>query len=134
VKELERYKPFGYLTAELPPALAAADVVVSRAGANSIAELAVLKKATVLIPNMAMAGHQMMNAQILARAGAARVLAGAKVTPDRLAGEVRRLVGDSTERRVLGEHMAEFGRVDAARELASVIVGAARSGAGEGSE
>jgi UDP-N-acetylglucosamine--N-acetylmuramyl-(pentapeptide) pyrophosphoryl-undecaprenol N-acetylglucosamine transferase len=132
LEHAERYQAFGYLSKELAPALAAADVVVSRAGANSIAELAVLKKPTVLIPNTAMAGHQLMNAQVLARAGAVRVLSGDKVTADRLVGEVRRLTDDPNEARALGEHLAAFGRGEAARELAELILAAA--GAEEGSE
>lgn len=127
---LERYKPFGYLAGDMALALAAADVVLSRAGATTISELAVLKKPTVLIPNTVMAGHQVENARMLARVGAARVLEGAKMTPDRVVGELKRLVGDREEQGSLGRGIAAFGREDAAKELAHLILAAGRAGEG----
>jgi UDP-N-acetylglucosamine--N-acetylmuramyl-(pentapeptide) pyrophosphoryl-undecaprenol N-acetylglucosamine transferase len=124
----ERYQSFGYLMGEMPLALAAADVVIARAGANTIAELAVLEKAAVLIPNTQMAGHQVQNARVLSRAGAARVLEGARLTTDRLVGEVKRLVEDDEERGRLGKALSAFGRTDAALDLAKLILETGRAG------
>jgi UDP-N-acetylglucosamine--N-acetylmuramyl-(pentapeptide) pyrophosphoryl-undecaprenol N-acetylglucosamine transferase len=126
----ERYQVFGYLAGDMALALAAADIVLSRAGATTISELAALKKPTILIPNMAMAGHQVENARMLARAGAARVLEGAKATSGRLVGEIKRLAGDREERESLGRGIAAFGRDDAAKELAQLILATGRVGEG----
>jgi UDP-N-acetylglucosamine:LPS N-acetylglucosamine transferase len=60
--------------------------------------LAVLGKPTVLIPNYQMAGHQVENARVLSRAGAVRVLDGAKLTVEQLVGEVKRLLDDRKSR------------------------------------
>jgi UDP-N-acetylglucosamine--N-acetylmuramyl-(pentapeptide) pyrophosphoryl-undecaprenol N-acetylglucosamine transferase len=122
LEHADRYRMFGYLSADMALALAAADVVVARAGANTIAELAVLQKPTVLIPNMNMAGHQALNAQVLARAGAARVLSGDKVTADRVVGEIKRLAEDRDEQKRLSQAIGEFGRKDAAEKLAEIII------------
>jgi UDP-N-acetylglucosamine--N-acetylmuramyl-(pentapeptide) pyrophosphoryl-undecaprenol N-acetylglucosamine transferase len=124
----DRYQVHGFLMAEMALALAAADLVVGRAGANTIAELAALGKPTVLIPNYEMAGHQVENARVLARSGAARVLDGAKLTPERLVGEVRRLLEDDEERERLGRSIQEFYKSDAAKELARLILDIGRAG------
>jgi UDP-N-acetylglucosamine--N-acetylmuramyl-(pentapeptide) pyrophosphoryl-undecaprenol N-acetylglucosamine transferase len=126
----ERYQAYGFLMGEMALALAAADVVIARAGANTVAELAVLGKPTVLIPNYEMAGHQVENARVLSRAGAARVLDGAKLTPVQLVGEIRRLLGDAQEQGRLAKAIRQFCQVDAARELAEVILATARVGEG----
>jgi UDP-N-acetylglucosamine--N-acetylmuramyl-(pentapeptide) pyrophosphoryl-undecaprenol N-acetylglucosamine transferase len=125
---LERYHPYGFLSAEMPAALAAADIVIARAGANTIAELATLGKATVLIPNYEMAGHQVENARVLSRAGAARVLDGSKLTTPQLVGEVRRLLENAEERGRLEHAIRQFAKPDAAVELAQVILAIGRVG------
>lgn len=88
--DLDRYKPFSYIDAELPHIYAAADVVVSRAGAGSIAELTALKKPMVLVPlsRQASRGDQIANAYALERKGAAVVIHDAKCTPENLGDAV----------------------------------------------
>jgi UDP-N-acetylglucosamine--N-acetylmuramyl-(pentapeptide) pyrophosphoryl-undecaprenol N-acetylglucosamine transferase len=114
---------------EMALALAAADLVVTRAGANTIAELGVLGKPTVLIPNYEMAGHQVENARVLSRIGAARVLDGSTLTTAKLVGELKRIFGDPEEQKRLGVAIQAFGNKDAAMSLARVILKA--GGAGE---
>jgi UDP-N-acetylglucosamine--N-acetylmuramyl-(pentapeptide) pyrophosphoryl-undecaprenol N-acetylglucosamine transferase len=126
---LDRYQAYGFLMGEMSLALAAADLVVTRAGANTIAELGVLGKPTVLIPNYEMAGHQVENARVLSRVGAARVLDGSKLTTQKLVGELKRIFGDPEEQKRLGEAIRAFGNTDAAMSLARVILEA--GGAGE---
>jgi UDP-N-acetylglucosamine--N-acetylmuramyl-(pentapeptide) pyrophosphoryl-undecaprenol N-acetylglucosamine transferase len=124
----DRYRVFGFLLEGMPYAFAAADVVISRAGANAIAELATLRKPTVLIPNYQMASHQMENARVLSRAGAARVLDGSKLTPDKLVGEVRHLLGDPEEQGRLSKAIEQFSNPDAAMALAKLILDTAGVG------
>lgn len=125
---IERYHPHGFLMAEMAAALVVADVVLARAGANTIAELATLAKPTILIPNYELAGHQMENARMLSRAGAARVLDGPRLTPALLIGEVRRILDDPEERDRLTAGIRRFARDDAAGELAALILAAGRVG------
>ncbi len=121
VPHLDRYHPRGFILKDMPGALAAADVVVGRAGAQTIAELAVLGKPAVLIPNYEMAGHQVQNARLLARAGAVRVLDGRRLTVEQLSGEVIHLLEDEKEQDSLSRGIRQFGRPDAAVELAKLI-------------
>ena len=73
---LKGYKQFGYVTNELPDLLHAADLVVSRAGSNSIFEFLALEKPMLLIPLSAAKsrGDQILNANIFERQGFAHVL------------------------------------------------------------
>jgi UDP-N-acetylglucosamine--N-acetylmuramyl-(pentapeptide) pyrophosphoryl-undecaprenol N-acetylglucosamine transferase len=128
VAHIERYHPYGFLMAEMPQALAAADIVLARAGANTIAELAVLGKPTVLIPNYQMAGHQVENARLLSRAGAVRVLDGENLTTDKLVGELKWLLTKPEEQDRLSRGIEQFGRRDAAMELARLIIEVGQAG------
>jgi UDP-N-acetylglucosamine--N-acetylmuramyl-(pentapeptide) pyrophosphoryl-undecaprenol N-acetylglucosamine transferase len=118
----DRYLSFAFLTREMGLALAAADIVVSRAGANTIAELAVLDKPAILVPNQLMAGHQVENAQMLARAGAVRVISEDRLTADVLLRELNGITGSQQEREFLTEHLRLFAVPDAAERLANEII------------
>ena len=122
----ERYKPFAFLLADMPLALAAADVIVSRAGVNSITEAAALHKPLILIPNREMAGHQVANAQLLSRAGAARVLTDHQLAPAKFVDEIRRVLEDSTERTNLETAVGQFARPDAAEAIARIVLDTGR--------
>jgi UDP-N-acetylglucosamine--N-acetylmuramyl-(pentapeptide) pyrophosphoryl-undecaprenol N-acetylglucosamine transferase len=69
--------------------LAAADIVVSRAGAMTIGELAAVGRAAILVPFAAATNnHQELNARVMERAGAAIVITEKDLTPERLAAAV----------------------------------------------
>ena len=80
------YVQYEYVDAPLKHLFAAADVVISRAGANSICELLALKKPNLLIPLPASAsrGDQILNAASFAKQGFSRVLEEEQITPDSL--------------------------------------------------
>jgi UDP-N-acetylglucosamine--N-acetylmuramyl-(pentapeptide) pyrophosphoryl-undecaprenol N-acetylglucosamine transferase len=118
----ERYHPYAFLHKEMIYALAAADVAVSRAGATTIAELAALSKPTVLIPNNLMAGHQVMNAKVISRQDAVRVIYEERLKPAVLIAEVKRLVDSEEERERLGKALHAYARLDAVDLLANEIV------------
>ena len=71
---LPGYRQFEYLSAELPDAFACADVVLSRAGSNSLSELMALKKPMLLIPYHSGRGDQVLNANSLKARGLAHVM------------------------------------------------------------
>lgn len=105
--------------------LGAADIVVSRAGATTIAELAALSKATILVPFEKLpGGHQVKNAERLEKAGAAKVLVDEKMVekPERLLEMVRGLAKRPAERRKLAENLHAEAKTDAAKRLAEIIL------------
>jgi UDP-N-acetylglucosamine--N-acetylmuramyl-(pentapeptide) pyrophosphoryl-undecaprenol N-acetylglucosamine transferase len=117
-----RYHPYGFLMSDMGLALAAADLVVGRAGVNTINDCAVLGKPTILIPNYVMAGHQVENARVLSRQGAVRVLDGASLTGAKLLAEVNTVLSSEDEQARLSAGISKFARPEAARELAQLIV------------
>jgi UDP-N-acetylglucosamine--N-acetylmuramyl-(pentapeptide) pyrophosphoryl-undecaprenol N-acetylglucosamine transferase len=80
------YKQFEYLTTELKDCLAAADVIVSRSGANAIFEFLTLQKPHLLIPlsTKASRGDQILNAKSFVQAGYSALLLEEELTIDRL--------------------------------------------------
>ncbi|MDD4592855.1 MAG: undecaprenyldiphospho-muramoylpentapeptide beta-N-acetylglucosaminyltransferase, partial [Parabacteroides sp.] len=80
------YKQFEYVSEELAHIMAMADLVVSRAGANSIYEFLALKKPTLLIPLplSASRGDQILNAQSFTRQGFSKMLEQENMTEDTL--------------------------------------------------
>jgi UDP-N-acetylglucosamine--N-acetylmuramyl-(pentapeptide) pyrophosphoryl-undecaprenol N-acetylglucosamine transferase len=122
-----RYRPVDYLHTELPDVLAAADLVVARAGAGTVTELTALGKPAVLIPLIPTGGdEQRVSARRLTDAGAARMLAGADATPQRLREDILALLGDPAARRQMGEAAARQGRPDAAEQVVTALLYAAR--------
>jgi UDP-N-acetylglucosamine:LPS N-acetylglucosamine transferase len=69
-----RYRPYPFLREEMTDALAAADLVVGRAGSSTIAEATALGTPLVLVPYPHAAGHQAANARAVAASGAALVI------------------------------------------------------------
>lgn len=107
---------------DVPAALERADLVISRAGATAVAELAAAGRASLLIPFPAATDHhQLANARAFQRAGAASVIEQAELTPSRLWTEIRNLLG-SPDRLVEMERRARtLARPDAAERIASLI-------------
>jgi UDP-N-acetylglucosamine--N-acetylmuramyl-(pentapeptide) pyrophosphoryl-undecaprenol N-acetylglucosamine transferase len=117
-----RYLAIGFVGAELPDVLALADVVVSRSGAGTIAELTALGKAAVLVPLATAAGdEQRHNARHLTQHGAAVALLDA-VTPDALREALDPLLADPGLREKLAQNARMLGRPDAAERLADVVL------------
>ncbi len=87
------YVQFEYIKDELKNLLAAADIVISRAGANAICELLALKKPTVLIPLSAAAsrGDQILNARSFEKQGFSIVIEEEELTDETLLGAVKEI-------------------------------------------
>jgi len=100
-------------------AIAEADVIIARAGAATLAEVTAVGRAAVFVPfPHAADDHQARNAEALARAGAAVCLRQESATPERLAAELERLLGDDTARVAMADASRARGRPEAAREVA----------------
>ena len=124
--EEKRWHLFGY-TDRMGEAMAAADAIVSRAGATSLAEISARAIPALLVPfPFATEDHQTTNARAYVEAGCAYMLADADVEGPEFARLVRSLLDDAGVR----ERMAAAARAqktaDAAAKLADVVMGAAR--------
>jgi len=125
-----RAKVMAYLD-DMGSGLAAADLAVARAGASTVAELAVARLPSVLVPYPQAAGdHQTANAQALERAGAAVLLSQASLSGAALAAAVLGLARDAGRRTVMAGHAGSLARPDAARRVAEETLATVRGGAG----
>lgn len=114
---------------DMASAYAAADLVVSRAGATTIAELTALGKPAILIPYpFATHDHQRLNAEELVRVGGARVVLDRDLTGYRLASDLRTLLGDPPALAEMGRAAQKLGRPHATSHLADLVCRLARNG------
>jgi UDP-N-acetylglucosamine--N-acetylmuramyl-(pentapeptide) pyrophosphoryl-undecaprenol N-acetylglucosamine transferase len=121
-----RYHLTGFVGPELPDVLALADIVVSRSGAGTLAELTALGKPAIFVPLASAAGNeQAHNARHLQATGAAISLEG-EVTAAALAEAVGPLLTDPARRQAMAAAARAHGRPDAADRLVDVILEAAR--------
>jgi UDP-N-acetylglucosamine--N-acetylmuramyl-(pentapeptide) pyrophosphoryl-undecaprenol N-acetylglucosamine transferase len=103
---------------DMPAALAHAALVVGRAGALTLAELAMTGRPAILIPlPTAAADHQTSNAAEFQRAGAAVVANQATTTPESLAHLIADLLADRARLAAMGSAMAALGRPAATRDI-----------------
>ncbi len=107
---------------QMGAALAAADLVVSRAGSSSIGEATALGKPLVLVPYPYAAGHQKYNAAAVQEAGAALVIEDEELSGSRLTEVVIGLRRDEQQRRAMAEASAAWGQPGAARHIAQLLV------------
>ena len=115
-----RYRAIEFLVDEMPHLLAAATVVVSRAGMGTLTELAALSRASLVVP---MPGsHQWANAQAFARLGAIEVADQQALTPDSLAERVLSLLADAPRCEQLGRALAASMPRDAAERIATELL------------
>lgn len=124
------YEKQGNLKTELKPffddmekRLAWAHLVIARAGASTLTELALSGKPAILIPlPNSIDHHQDRNAEIFAQKGAVIMLAERKISPRDLAETIERLLSNSGNLSKMSLAMEEFSRPDAAKELARLAL------------
>ena len=115
-----RYKVLAY-TDRLADALAAADLVIARAG-GSVAEIAALGKPAILIPYpYASGGHQRKNALWMVEAGAALMIEDEELDGTRLAAAVRELLADEERLRRMAAASSALGRPHATQVIADQV-------------
>jgi len=107
---------------------AAADLLLCRSGASTMAELGAAGRASLLVPfALAADDHQRRNAEVFREAGAARMLTEAELAnPDRLLEELAGLLADPAALRAMGERARTLARPDAARQIAAMVADLAR--------
>jgi UDP-N-acetylglucosamine--N-acetylmuramyl-(pentapeptide) pyrophosphoryl-undecaprenol N-acetylglucosamine transferase len=123
-------QPFFY---DMGRRVRAADLIICRAGATTIAEISAAAKPAILIPlPTATDDHQRRNAEALAAAGAAEVLLQSEASGSELAGRIRQLAVDAERRARLSAGARNFARPDAAKVIADraiELIGGQGSGA-----
>lgn len=107
-EQLSRVRLLGFTT-ELFKFSAVADVVVARAGATTLAELAAQSKASVIVPNDQLSGgHQTKNAQLLARSGAVKLVRESPSAETELQLAVTELLDRTSERATMSKSLHAF--------------------------
>lgn len=102
--------------------LAAADLVICRSGASTLAELEAAGKASILIPSPIVAGnHQYHNAMVLGKAGAAEVIEQKDVTPERVIAEIEKLYKNPDKVAVMSHNAGSLHLSDTNKRILAVI-------------
>lgn len=106
---------------DVPTRMAQAQLVISRAGASTLADLTVIGRPAILVPfAAAMNDHQTANARPLEHAGAAVILNEGELTPERLAMHIGEILSDPDRAGSMAEAALALGRPDAASQLADL--------------
>lgn len=112
---------------DMPSVYAAADLVLCRAGASSVAELTVAGVPAILVPLPGAPGdHQTANARALVDAGAARLVPDAELDADRARSEIEALLDDPHRRAQMARAARTLARPDAAAAVVDVVTAHAR--------
>ena len=120
----DRYRPYPFLREEMLSALAAADLVVGRAGSSTLAEVTALGLPLVVVPYPHAAGHQLANARQLVDAGAARLVEDAEFGADALLAAAA-LLDDPETHVAMSAAARALGRPGAAAAVADLVLAAA---------
>lgn len=124
LKPAEGWRIEPFISKGMPQVLAAADLVITRAGATTLAELAALHKPTIIIPNgLLTAGHQLKNAKVYQDKLAAVILTEDEMTKPGsiLAKKTLQLLKSPKILSGLGENLGQFAKPDAAKDMAEMI-------------
>lgn len=131
--ESVHYRLVPFVSEDMAQTLGAADVVVTRAGATTLLELAALHQAVIIVPNAQLTGgHQVKNAAVYTGAGAAEVIDEMRfaANPDELKELIVAIAIDKERQKQLGDALAAFAKPEAALDVAQLVVSAATKGNG----
>jgi UDP-N-acetylglucosamine--N-acetylmuramyl-(pentapeptide) pyrophosphoryl-undecaprenol N-acetylglucosamine transferase len=118
-----RYKIVEFIRGELPDVYAAADLVIGRAGAGTVAELALVGKPAILIPLPGAGGdEQARNARVLVNAGGAVMVLQEHATPERLLDECAAILDNPDRCQQMSDAARSVAQPDAASKLADIVV------------
>ena len=102
--------------------IAAADLVVSRAGAMTIGELSAIGRAAILVPfGAATNNHQELNARVVEKAGGAIVITESELSPERLAGAISEVLADPNRSQRMGAAAKQLATPDATKSIVDLI-------------
>ncbi len=123
-----RYRLVPYLSEEMPLALRAAEIVICRAGAATLSELAILGKPSILVPLPPALGSspQEINADTFARAQAADVVRNDDLTPTSLQAHIQALLQTPGRLQEMQQALQQFARPTATQDIAAAVATLAR--------
>lgn len=124
----EYFQLHAFVSKDIVQVLAAADIVVARAGATTLLELAALAKPTVIVPNPYLTGgHQLKNAAVYTKTGAGVIIdeEALAARPHELLDTVTALALNPKELARMSKAIHVFAKPDAARDMATLILEAA---------
>ncbi len=117
------YRALPYLADHYADALAAADLVIARSGASTVAELTARGLPSILVPwSAAATGEQWLNAEPLGRAGAAIIIPDQELTAERLAETLAPVFGDPAALTRMSEAARSLARPNAAEAVARLAM------------
>ena len=125
----DHFQLHAFVSSGMAELLGAADVVLTRAGATTILELAALEKPTILIPNAKLTGgHQLKNAAVYSDARAVKILNEDEMVekPALLIESIKDVLSNPTEGKAMAERFSMFARPDAALDMAEMIISAVK--------
>ena len=107
---------------DVPRAFRLADLIVSRSGATTVAEITACGKLSILVPlPHAIYGHQEQNARVVERAGAAQVIVETRLSGEVLAGAIASLLGNPGRLLEMGRRSQNLGQADAAEQIGAEL-------------
>jgi UDP-N-acetylglucosamine--N-acetylmuramyl-(pentapeptide) pyrophosphoryl-undecaprenol N-acetylglucosamine transferase len=124
-----RYQLHAFISTGMAQLLGAADVVITRAGATTILELAALAKPTVLVPNgFLTGGHQLKNASVYAENGAVEIIDDHELfaNPQLLVDTLTSLLANPARLNDMSKKFHEFARPGAASDMADLVLEAVK--------
>jgi UDP-N-acetylglucosamine--N-acetylmuramyl-(pentapeptide) pyrophosphoryl-undecaprenol N-acetylglucosamine transferase len=127
----KRFQLHAFIADNMVDYLGAADIVITRAGATTILELAALAKPTILIPSPYLsAGHQLKNAADLATYDAVEVIDETELTesPQLIVDAVTSILANKKRMKQLSENFHALAKPHAAADMADMIIGAVKRG------
>jgi UDP-N-acetylglucosamine--N-acetylmuramyl-(pentapeptide) pyrophosphoryl-undecaprenol N-acetylglucosamine transferase len=102
--------------------IAAADLVVSRAGAMTIGELSAIGRPAIFVPFAAATNnHQELNARVVEKAGGGIVITESELSPERLGHAIEQIIGDPERTRRMGEAARKLATPEAAKKVVDSI-------------
>lgn len=119
-KGLDKYRNLTLLEYiyDMPDRMAAADLVINRSGAITLAELAMLGKPCILIPSPNVtADHQYKNAKVLADADAAVLIKDDDLNPELLANAIDRIISSKERQKTMSENISKFAHPDSLSKI-----------------
>ena len=124
VSDRDGWRMDAFVSRGMSKVLAAADIVVARAGATTLLELAALHKPTIIVPNaMLTAGHQLKNAKVYQDKLAAIIMTEEEMMESEqvLADKIIHLLRAPRILQGLGENFGKFAKPNAAKDMADMI-------------
>lgn len=108
---------------DMPRIMAAADLIMCRAGASTLAELSYMGKPVIIVPSPNVTNnHQEKNARVLERAGGARVFLEGEFDARSLLDTVNELLGDESKLDAMSKAMASLAVPDAADKICGIVL------------